>query len=204
MLTLDSGKSHASDGRLRIWTALTRRAVYAWRMLKLNRPIAAAVAALLLGGCGVATPIPDTQAMRPAGNGVDTKVGSLLVQDTVIVLGESGVASLSATVLNTGAADDAVVQVAIAGAAAVLTPAELTVSPEAPLRFGYRSSVYADLPAAASTLVAGTTAEVTYTFAAAGTVTVHALVVEATGMYAEVSPAPQPTAADAIAPVVEG
>ena len=82
-----------------------------------------AVASLpLLTGCfngfGATTTM---QATQNSGNGVDSQVGAMKVQNATIVRGENGSATLMMTLVNVGQRDDTLTSVTIGGTAAVIT-----------------------------------------------------------------------------------
>ncbi len=161
------------------------------------------IASLALSGCSLLAG-SDTAHMRPAGTGVDTSVGDLLIQDTTVVSNDAGTLSLSATIFNKSDAADSVSAILLNDVPATLTPSDQTLLSGGVVRFGYNSTSYADwnistgeqASAGLTGAVAGTTVKVTYVFASGLTTSVNALIVShSVPMYAAVTPAPQATAA---------
>ena len=140
-----------------------------------------------LSSCGFGTPMTQTAGMEPVGNGVDTVLGELKVQDVTVVTNGAGVASLVASVVNPTLDADSVVAVQINGVDATLDPFDMTVPARKSLQIGYQSAAYVDV---ALDLVPGTYADITILFANAGQLDVSVLVVEAVDAYAVVTPAP--------------
>jgi long-subunit fatty acid transport protein len=143
--------------------------------------------------------------MRPAGTGVDTSVGELLIQDSTVVSDDASTLSLSASIINQASAADSVTAILLNGIPATMTPADQTLLSGGLIRFGYNSTSYADwhvdaneeTTLALSNAIAGTTVEVTYVFASGLKTSVKTLVVShSLPMYAEVTPAPEVSAAN--------
>lgn len=169
-------------------------------MRLISRGIVVVALAATLSSCGLGTLQTQTAGMEPVGNGVDTAVGDLKVQDVTLVTNGAGVVSLVASIVNPTLDADAVIGVQINGVDALLTPVNLTVAPRRSLQLGHQGVSYVDAPLE---LEAGTYANISIVFASAGQLDVSALVVEATGSYANVTPAPNlvfPT--DSVMPVV--
>ena len=140
-----------------------------------------------LSSCGFGTMMTQTAGMEPVGNGVDTTLGELKVQDVTVVTNGAGVASLVASVVNPTLDADALVAVQINGVDATLTPLDMTVPARRSLQIGYSQTAHVDV---ALDLTAGTYVDITFLFANAGQLDVSVLVVEATDAYAAVTPAP--------------
>lgn len=157
-------------------------------MLKTNKISALLIAAISLSGCAIADAQPDTATMKPFGNGVDTAVGELLVQDTTVVIHDDGTAVLTVTAINQGDVADELLEVTVDGDVAAISPDSVVDPDGGVLRIGYNSDYFAEV--VGSSLVAGTHVDVSYRFKKAGTVTVNALVVEPLGEYALVTPQP--------------
>ena len=156
-------------------------------MRLISRGIVVLALTATLSSCGLGTLQTQTAGMEPVGNGVDTAVGDLKVQGVTLVTNGAGVVSLVASIINPTLDADAVIGVQINGVDALLTPVNLTVAPRKSLQLGYQSGAHVD---AALDLEAGTYADISFVFAGAGQLDVSALIVEATGSYANVTPAP--------------
>ncbi|MEY4348054.1 MAG: hypothetical protein RIS43_473 [Actinomycetota bacterium] len=188
-----------------MWTAAGLRGRrYACPMRSKTALLGLVLASLTLSGCSLFA-VPETALMRPAGSGVDTTVGDILIQDTTLVSNDAGILSLSASLFNKGESADSLTAVLLNGVAAKLTPAEQTLDAGGVLRFGYNTTAYADwIPSAEdpkfsavlTSAVAGTSAQVTYVFASGLKTTVTCIVVShSTPMYSSVTPAPELPAA---------
>jgi hypothetical protein len=137
--------------------------------------IALVLATSLLSGCGLGT-APDTANMRPAGNGVDAKVDGLIVDDTTVVAdATTGNLTLSATIINRAKDTNAVVSIMINNQVATLNPTEISLAPDAVVRFGFNPDAHADL--IQSVKKAGDITNVTYFFANGEVLNVICLVV---------------------------
>ena len=148
--------------------------------------VAAVLIATSLTGCGLGTQVPDTAKMRGVGNGVDVKSGDLLAQDVTVVTTGATV-GISATVINNGAAAS-VTGVSVDGKPLTLvfngTPAQLLpVVAGGATRLGFQSNESA---IGAYAVPAGGYADVVITFADGSILTANALVVNKSGMYADV------------------
>jgi hypothetical protein len=147
-----------------------------------------ALAAMLsLSGCAIADQIPDTASMKPFGNGADTRIGELLVQDNTVVLFEDGTAALTSTVVSQSDVADSLISVSINNSAADLDATRL-VPAGGIYRIGYNSEHFAQT--AVYGVEVGEYVPVTYSFQNAGDVTVNVLVVAPIGEYAMVTPRP--------------
>ncbi|MEY2634531.1 MAG: hypothetical protein RIS75_471, partial [Actinomycetota bacterium] len=98
-------------------------------MRLISRGIVVVALAATLSSCGLGTLQTQTAGMEPVGNGVDTAVGDLKVQDVTLVTNGAGVVSLVASIVNPTLDADAVIGVQINGVDALLTPVNLTVAP---------------------------------------------------------------------------
>lgn len=165
-----------------------------------SRRLAAGLAAVLvaavplLSGCfsGPAAST-NTQSLVPSGDGVSTTVGDLALQGFVLVHQEEGdTAVLIGTIFNEGSQADTVTRVTIDGHDAEVPSLVGTIEPQHYLSFGQGDypppgSVSAPaLWAQGFTATPGTYAMVAMTFERAGIVEFDALVVPATGFYADV------------------
>lgn len=169
-------------------------------MRNVTRGIILLALAATLSSCGLGTMQTQTAGMEPVGNGVDTAVGELKVQDVTLVTNGAGVVSLVASIVNPTLDADSVIGVQINGVDALLTPVNLTVEPRRSLQLGHQGVSYVDAPL---DLEAGTYANISFLFAGAGQLDVSALVVQATGSYANVTPAPNLVfTVDSLMPVV--
>ena len=140
-----------------------------------------------LTGCGLGTQLPDTATMRGVGNGVDVKSGDLLAQDVTVVTTGTSV-GLSVTVINKAETETAVSGASINGKALVLAlngeaTTALPVLPSGATRIGFQSveSVFGPYVVAA-----GEYADVVLRFVDGSVLTARALVVNKSGMYADV------------------
>lgn len=164
-----------------------------------SRRLAAGLAAVLvaavplLSGCfsGPAAST-NTQSLVPSGEGVSTTVGDLSLQSFVLVHQEEGDnAVLIGTIFNEGTEPDVLTRVTIDGHDALVPDLANTVEPQGYLAFGQggpgANSVAAPaLWAEGFVATPGTYSMVAMTFERAGIVEFDALVVPATGYYADV------------------
>lgn len=156
--------------------------------MRTNPTFALSISLLLsLSGCAIADQIPDTASMKPFGNGADTAIGELLVQDSTIVLFEDGTAALTSTVVSQSADSDSLISVTINNSAADLDATRL-IPAGGTYRIGYNSEHYAQTQIYG--VEVGQYVPVTYDFQNAGEVTVNVLVVAPVGEYAMVTPRP--------------
>ncbi len=126
----------------------------------------------------------------PTGNGTDFRVGDVLVQDTTLVASptESGRAALIMTLINKGQEPDALASVSVAGTSATLRTAPIPVRPGESVKVGGDSPN--QVVVAGLSVPAGSYADVTLTFRAAGTgEPAQVVVVPAVGYYEGYGPA---------------
>ncbi|MEI8260322.1 MAG: hypothetical protein WCG77_02315 [Actinomycetes bacterium] len=151
----------------------------------------AALSTTLLAGCwngpGSTTMM---QASMNSGNGVQATVGPIKVENATLVAGPEGTttATLTARIINTGQAPDALVYVVIANGPAYVTPGSETFAPNASLSFGFDSQNWINtytLKAATGTYV-----PVELGFKDAGLVKISVLVVPPVGYYKGIAPNP--------------
>ena len=97
---------------------------------RLSVAAALAAASLALTGCfngfGATTNIQNTMS---TGNGVNTQVGSIKVENATLVRGEGTTATLIMTIVNTGTTPDSLAAVSIAGQQAIVTDGTATLGP---------------------------------------------------------------------------
>lgn len=154
------------------------------RQLKLITAIA--TAALLVSGCGLTTIVTDTQAMKPAGNGVHLRAGDLQLSSLVVVTDADG-AVLSGTAINRGDVADQIVGVSIDGERAILGTPEISLPVDSLVRLSFDGGIPV---AVATSLAPGTSAVVDVDFASGAQIRGSVMVVAPTGAYANVDPAP--------------
>ena len=124
-------------------------------------------------------------AQGPTGNGTDLRIGdTLLVQNATLVtgpLGESGVASLSMTIINNGDLPDALVSVSVdpAGTSSQKTP--IVVTPRDSVQIG--GSATDQIIVSGLNVPPGSYATVTFSFERDGSGTSQVAVVPAVGYY---------------------
>lgn len=149
---------------------------------------------ILLTACGYGNALPPTATMSPFGNGKDTKVGDLLIQDITVVTNlDASFSGLSLSVINNTLAADRLIGAIIGDTELQLSNNEIAVlNLEVParstLRLGHSSTLKA---LGQPELSIGSYINVGLVFANAGIVETRALVVTNTGIYSDVSlPAP--------------
>ena len=159
--------------------------------MKRSRTLAAVVVSLVavLPTAGCYQGFDNTVSTQPpSGDGVDFRVGDLLVQDTTIVTSPENPdrASVVFTVFNTGAEDDSLASVTVGGTDSILRTAPLRVPSGTAVKVGGDSDN--QVLVTGLTTKAGSYAEVTMTFRNAGATTRRVLVVPGTGYYADYAP----------------
>ena len=149
---------------------------------------------VLLTACGYGNALPPTATMSPFGNGKDTKVGDLLVQDITVVTNlDTSFSVLSLSIINNTLDTDQLIGAIIGDTELEFTNDEIPVSnldvpARATLRLGHASALKA---LGQPDLSIGSYINVGLVFAKAGIVETRAMVVTNTGMYSDVSlPAP--------------
>lgn len=161
---------------------------------RFSRPIAAAGAAALLGlvtltGCGVG---PDAQTNSHTGprNDAQAGAGELVSRGLVLVMDDTGRASLIGTVVNQGGDADSLTEVVVNGGTTALTlgttpTTQVALPARTSLQFGYgqRSIVVQGLPP-----LLGRFVDVTFVYGKAGRATASVLTVPAAGIYADLGP----------------
>ena len=140
-----------------------------------------------LTSCGLGTQLPDTATMRGVGNGVDTKSGDLHAQDVTVVTTGATV-GISSTIINKAETAASVTGVSVDGKPLTLvldaTPVTaLPVISDGATRLGFQSNESA---IGAYAITAGTYADVVISFADGSILTANALVVNKSGIYADV------------------
>lgn len=149
---------------------------------------------LLLTACGYGNALPPTATMSPFGNGKDTKVGDLLVQDITVVTNlDTSFSGLSLSVINNTLEEDQLIG-AIIGDTELeflsddVAVTELVVKPKTTLRLGHASTLKA---LGQAEVEIGSFINIGLVFAKAGIVETRAMVVTNTGMYSDFAlPAP--------------
>ena len=148
------------------------------------------ISGLLLTACGYGNALPPTATMSPFGNGKDTKVGDLLVQDITVVTNlDTTFSGLSLSVINNTLDEDQLIG-AIIGDAELefisddVTVSQLVVKPRTTLRLGHDSNLKA---LGQPKLKIGSFINVGLVFAKAGIVETRAMVVTNTGMYSDIA-----------------
>lgn len=149
---------------------------------------------ILLTACGYGNALPPTATMSPFGNGKDTKVGDLLIQDITVVTNlDASFSGLSLSVINNTLDTDQLIGAIIGDTELQFTDNDIAVSnlevpARATLRLGHASTLKA---LGQPELSIGSYINVGLVFANAGIVETRAMVVTNTGMYSDVSlPAP--------------
>lgn len=152
------------------------------------------VSGLLLTACGYGNALPPTATMSPFGNGKDTKVGELLVQDITVVTNlDTSFSGLSLSVINNTLDEDQLIGAVIGDTELELMSedavvSEFIVKPRTTLRLGHASNLKA---LGQPKLKIGSFINIGLVFAKAGIVETRAMVVTNTGMYSDISlPAP--------------
>jgi hypothetical protein len=167
------------------------------RSRRSTRPVLAAGAAALLGlvaltvgGCGVG---PDAQTNSHTGprNDAQAGAGELVSRGLVLVMDDTGRASLIGTVVNQGGDADSLTAVEVTGATAALAlgttaTTQVALPARTSLQFGYgqRSIVVQGLPP-----LLGRFVDVTMVYGKAGRATAPVLTVPAAGIYEGLGPA---------------
>lgn len=149
---------------------------------------------LLLTACGYGNALPPTATMSPFGNGKDTKVGDLLVQDITVVTNlDTSFSGLSLSVINNTLEEDQLIG-AIIGDTELeflsddVAVTELVVKPRTTLRLGHASTLKV---LGQPDVEIGSFINIGLVFAKAGIVETRAIVVTNTGMYSDIAlPAP--------------
>ena len=154
------------------------------RQLKLFTALA--TAAILVSGCGVTTMVTDTQAMKPAGNGVHLRAGDLQLSSLVVVTDVDG-SLLSGTVVNRGDQDDQIVGISIDGVAATTGGQDLVVEAGSLVKLSFDEGVPVLVP---SVLQPGASATVDVLFASGAQARGSVMVVAPTGAYQGIDPSP--------------
>ena len=125
-----------------------------------------------------------------SGNGVQTSVGPIQIENATLVAGPEGTTTgtLTLRIVNTGQTADSLVYAVIANGPAYVTPGSETFAPNASVSFGFDSKDWINtytLEAAAGTYV-----PVELGFKEAGLVKMSVLIVPPTGYYAGIAPNP--------------
>lgn len=149
---------------------------------------------LLLTACGYGNALPPTATMSPFGNGKDTKVGDLLVQDITVVTNlDTSFSGLSLSIINNTLEEDQLIG-AIIGDTELeflsddVAVTELVVKPKTTLRLGHASTLKV---LGQPDVEIGSFINIGLVFAKAGIVETRAIVVTNTGMYSDIAlPAP--------------
>jgi hypothetical protein len=125
----------------------------------------------------------------PTGNGTDFEVGALRVQNTTLVADASGSgsAALVMTIINDGAADDALVSASIESVGAGAAEGPIQVAAGSAVKVGGPGGDPA-IAFVGLTQPAGTYADVTVTFRDAGSATVPIALVPGSGYYEDYAP----------------
>lgn len=164
-------------------------------MTPIVRRTAVAIAAVALvpalGGCWTGLQAATT-LQGPSGDGGHATIGSVDVRQAVLVATNpvTGTETISAAVINNGNSDDVLQSIVVGnGSASTSLPtAGLSLAAGGAIAFGWNGGpsvgVYG-LKAPISSFV-----QLTFVFRDAGTTSVQALVVPATGYYSAVTPAP--------------
>lgn len=160
----------------------------------MRRLLIVLLSGLLLTACGYGNALPPTATMSPFGNGKDTKVGDLLIQDITVVTNlDTTFSGLSLSVINNTLDEDTLIGAVIGDVELEFLSDEAVVSsllvkPRSTLRLGHAS----DLKALGKPdLTIGSFINIGLVFQKAGIVETRAMVVTNTGMYSDVSlPAP--------------
>lgn len=149
----------------------------------MHRPLSALliIAAFLLTGCFNGPAATTTvQAGQLTGNGVQGRVGNMLVENAVLVTNDANT-SLVVRVYNTGTSDDTLVQVTINGERARLNPDPVTIPAGGSISFGFPDPGESAIQTGGLTL--SQFVPVTFTFLDAGSVDLQPLTVPPTGLY---------------------
>ena len=162
---------------------------------------AALVVALVpaLAACSTG-PNASTTTQQPSGNGSSASVGPLQLRGVTIVKGDGdlGVGTIIGTIVNTGTDPDVLTGVTVAaptGATATIVGTgtaaggQLELGPRTSTQIGYKGTDQIDLTGFQTKPSAY--AEVVFTFARAGTVSVPVLAVPPSGIYAGIGPLAQ-------------
>jgi hypothetical protein len=160
----------------------------------MRRLLIVLLSGLLLSACGYGNALPPTATMSPFGNGKDTKVGDLLIQDITVVTNlDTTFSGLSLSVINNTLDEDTLIGAVIGDVELEFLSDEAVVStllvkPRSTLRLGHASSLKA---LGQPELTIGSFINIGLVFQKAGIVETRAMVVTNTGMYSDVSlPAP--------------
>jgi len=162
-------------------------------MRRLSVALSTLLLAFTLAGCGLGNATTMTQSMGGVGNGSDTEIGSMKVEDITVVVGADGI-GITATAINQSLTPDQLLSVKIDGVQSVLAnngiaAAAIDIKGHAAVRIGFIDG-FSATQGSNPTVIAGQYTPVYFHFAEAGGVTVNALVVAKSDYYSDVITTP--------------
>lgn len=159
-----------------------------------KKTLAAALLGILglsLSGCVATGNDAPTRLIKQVTDGAEADSGSVAIRGVLLVAQPDGSATLVATVVNNGDSADQIVKVSAAGIPATISTPNLALNSGKPVIFaGQSATASATFPGLNK--LPSQRVPVTFTFASAAEVTLDTLVVENSGIYADIS-APSPT-----------
>ena len=147
--------------------------------------VSAVVIATLLTGCGAGKTAATSQ-IKQVTDGVEGQAGSIKIRNLLIVKQEDGAGVLVGTLVNWADESDAITSINIEGQEATINAKSLNLAKNLPVIF-VGDSANADASIAQLNDVVGHRVPVVIKFAKASPVTLDALIVQADGIYADIT-----------------